>query len=350
MLIMNDLISIIVPVYNVEESLPRCLESIASQTYKNIEVILIDDESTDNSGNICDEYVKKDSRFIVIHKKNSGVNEARLSGFNSSKGDFVTFIDSDDYVSPLYVERLYDPIRLGKSFMSCVQWFYVKEDELKPDKRLRLGYFDRNGIIDILKTDFLFDYKNNTNAFNLGLCCKLIKRDFLIGAMEQARGLWLGEDLIANLYMMYHIPSIFISSEHLYYYVQHSQQSTRQGNSEAWKNQVKQWERIIELDEKSYLSEQLPYRILKFFKLFLYNNIEQKNSYSVFRDDILGVLQYDIIDRYFYRYHFHSLKICDQLLIYIVRKNFNVVLYYMLKFFIPVFKVSRFVLRKIHFK
>lgn len=96
---MNPLISIIVPVYNVEPYIRKCLDSILSQTYTNWEAILVDDGSTDQSGAICDEYAKKDARFVVVHKQNEGVAKARITAFEHSKGELITFIDSDDYVS-----------------------------------------------------------------------------------------------------------------------------------------------------------------------------------------------------------------------------------------------------------
>ena len=102
----KPLVSVIVPVYNVEEYLENCLNSIINQTYKNIEIILVDDGSTDNCGGICDEYSKKDNRIKVIHKKNEGLSSARNAGLDNFKGDFVIFIDSDDEIHPQYIEIL----------------------------------------------------------------------------------------------------------------------------------------------------------------------------------------------------------------------------------------------------
>ena len=102
----KKLISIIVPVYNVEPYLKRCLDSIINQTYTNIEIILIDDGSTDNSGSICDDYSKQDKRIKVIHKKNSGPSAARNSGLKMSSGEYIGFVDSDDYIETNYLERM----------------------------------------------------------------------------------------------------------------------------------------------------------------------------------------------------------------------------------------------------
>ena len=106
----KELVSIIIPVYNVEQYLNKCIESIINQTYPNIEVILIDDGSKDLSGKICDNYAKKDSRIKVIHKKNEGVSCARNDGVKNSKGKYVFFIDSDDYIDIDAIEKMIDEI------------------------------------------------------------------------------------------------------------------------------------------------------------------------------------------------------------------------------------------------
>ncbi|SCZ80177.1 glycosyltransferase family 2 protein [Pseudobutyrivibrio xylanivorans] len=100
----NKLISVIVPVYNVESFLDQCVTSIINQTYSNFELILVDDGSKDSSGAICDEWYKKDSRIKVIHQSNGGLSAARNSGLDQAKGDYVCFIDSDDFVKENYLE------------------------------------------------------------------------------------------------------------------------------------------------------------------------------------------------------------------------------------------------------
>lgn len=104
------LISVIVPIYKVEQYLEKCLESIVNQTYANLEIILVEDGSPDRCGEICDDYARKDARIRVIHKENGGLSDARNRGMDIMTGEFVTFIDSDDYVRKDYIEKLYEPI------------------------------------------------------------------------------------------------------------------------------------------------------------------------------------------------------------------------------------------------
>lgn len=105
---MNPLISVIVPIYNVEKYLARCVDSIVNQTYKNLEIILIDDGSPDRCPQMCDDYAEKDSRIKVVHKKNGGLSDARNAGMAVATGEYISFIDSDDYVSDDFFECLLD--------------------------------------------------------------------------------------------------------------------------------------------------------------------------------------------------------------------------------------------------
>lgn len=107
---MGELISIVIPIYKVEKYLHKCIESIIAQTYKNIEIILVDDGSPDNCGKICDDYAARDARIRVIHKENGGLSSARNAGLDICRGGYISFIDSDDFVSPYFIEILYKGI------------------------------------------------------------------------------------------------------------------------------------------------------------------------------------------------------------------------------------------------
>lgn len=105
---MQEKVTIIIPVFNVEQYLVRCLETVIKQTYENIEIIIVDDGSTDNSGKMCDDYALKDSRICVIHQKNAGLSAARNTALEIMHGDYVMFVDSDDTVDEHIVEYLLD--------------------------------------------------------------------------------------------------------------------------------------------------------------------------------------------------------------------------------------------------
>ena len=120
------LISIIIPVYKVEQFLPKCVDSVLAQTYKNLEIILVDDGSPDNCGKICDEYAKKDARVRVIHQQNKGVSGSRNAGLEIAKGEYIGFVDSDDYIDPDMYEYLYGLITKDNADMAMCN---AHEDE-----------------------------------------------------------------------------------------------------------------------------------------------------------------------------------------------------------------------------
>ena len=126
----NDLISIVIPVYNVEKYLEKCIKSIINQTYKNLEIIIVDDGSPDNCPKMCDEFARKDKRIKVIHKENGGLSDARNAGINIAKGKYITFIDSDDYISNDYVEYMYNLIKIyNAQIATCeVEIVYLEKE------------------------------------------------------------------------------------------------------------------------------------------------------------------------------------------------------------------------------
>ena len=126
---MTEKITVIVPVYNVEHYLNKCLDSLINQTYKNLEIIVINDGSTDNSGKICQEYAQKDNRIIYIEKENGGQSEARNMGLDRMTGSYVTFVDSDDWVEPDYVEVLYNKLIEYQADIAVGNYYSYNEQE-----------------------------------------------------------------------------------------------------------------------------------------------------------------------------------------------------------------------------
>ncbi|MBQ9610471.1 MAG: glycosyltransferase family 2 protein [Lachnospiraceae bacterium] len=229
----NELISIIVPVFGVEKYIRDCLDSIISQTYKNIEIIVVDDGSKDKSGDIADQYAEIDQRILIIHKDNGGLSDARNVGIDHCHGSYITFIDSDDFVSSTYIEHLYNLIKLyDTKISSCM--YQIFSDNLKietekkittrkvnSDEAIELMLF-RNGITHIAcaklyhksifenspKTDFS-DYMGNKSSLNY--------LPVINGRFRFPVGI-LNEDLATIYYLVEEVESISISNAQLYYY------------------------------------------------------------------------------------------------------------------------------------
>ena len=194
----NPLISIIIPVYNVEDYIRPCLDSILTQTYTNFEAILVDDGSKDGSGRICDEYAEKDSRFVVVHKDNEGVAKARITAFDHSKGELITFIDSDDYVSPLYLEELSKPIiEKDADMVSCDFYRATLDGTLTINSTSVHGIYDGPQIKDFITNHYFYDKETKGWGMSLFISTKMVRRFLVVDALKEGDGLWFGEDQIS---------------------------------------------------------------------------------------------------------------------------------------------------------
>lgn len=139
----NSLVSIVVPVYNVEQYVGRCVESLIAQTYKNIEIILVDDGSLDGSGVICDQYSGRDQRVLAIHKENGGLSDARNEGIRHVKGKWITFVDSDDFVHPDYIRILYQNVTAYDADISICQYVQTKGGIIKGGIKENTEIYDK---------------------------------------------------------------------------------------------------------------------------------------------------------------------------------------------------------------
>ncbi len=212
----NCKVSVIVPVYKCQEYLERCVNSIINQTYQNLEIILVDDGSPDNSGAICDEFFKKDKRIKVVHQINSGVSVARNNGLKEATGKWVSFIDSDDYIEPnMYSEMVYagekNEVDLVLSDLS------ITENGRKLDVKINLSadfkYGEKEIREDILPR-FTFGGKENIGLF--APTTKLYKRQVITdNQVYFVEGLSWSEDtlfvveFLANTKSLYYIPKEF---------------------------------------------------------------------------------------------------------------------------------------------
>lgn len=236
-------VSIIVPVYNTEKYLKRCIDSIISQTYHDWELILIDDGSVDKSGEICDEYASFDSRIQVIHQKNKGVSHARNVGINVARGTYIMFCDSDDYVSNNWVEDLYTAVREHSASMVYCNYIKVSEiGDISQKSNLKI----ENVNIDSDRNKFIYYINRILNSITgWEIWNRLFIREIIsenrIRFSEECEN--FAEDLCFVLeYLLYCKTIIGIEAAN-YYYVEHP--NSMMGNS---KNKIK----LNALNEVSY--------------------------------------------------------------------------------------------------
>ena len=208
------MISVIVPIYNLEKYLKPCLDSILASTYKDFELILVDDGSTDNSGVICDEYARRDRRIIVHHQGNSGVAEARNVGLKLSEGEYITFVDGDDMIHPSMLEVLYNSIMSGDYDLSMVFNRRVKLEEFVNNQPENVPQLSQQVVNQ--KDYFRGMYNTSKGVHFMGPYNKLFKKSLI-------EGLWFkniaAEDLEWITRMCLKMHQGVLTDAELYYYV-----------------------------------------------------------------------------------------------------------------------------------
>ena len=205
------LISVIVPVYKVESYLRRCIDSILTQTYTNLEIILVDDGSPDNCGLICDEYAAKDSRIKVIHKENGGLSDARNVAIDIAKGEYLTFVDSDDYIAKDYVEVLYKLVEKYNVKLSISQFTPVYENKTMQSHNNKINEFKIRSF-DAIETMF-YQKHFETSAWG-----KLYHRSLWDESIRYPKGL-LYEDLATTYQLICKVDYVAVTTNQTYYYL-----------------------------------------------------------------------------------------------------------------------------------
>lgn len=301
------MVSFLVPVFNAEDFVRQCVDSLLNQTHRNIEVILVDDGSTDGSGKICDEYAQKDERVKAVHQANAGVAEARIVAFDHCKGEYVSFVDADDYVDATFVEQL-----LGKAtekqadIVSC-EHYNQKGQQLKHEHHSMKGLYDREAICKAIGTCLLYDRRTHANGMAIYLWGKLIRHSLVGKALQQGRGLWFAEDQIVLFHTLYHAERLYIMNQPLYFYVQHTQQASKRYDFSIWESQAECWRRYRQIDADHLLGEQLDMRIWKSIYLTSKNRLRGTvNGAEQFGQEIEKARQIDIIADFFRKPFLHD--------------------------------------------
>lgn len=278
----QPLISIIVPIYNVEQYLRRCVDSIINQTYQNIEIILVDDGSPDNCGKICDEYAKQDQRVKVIHKPNGGLSDARNVGIENSQGDYLMFIDSDDWIELNSCDYLLDLSHKNNSDIVIFGVNDVYDNGVTiPSRKGYIGLTEKQDIIKCMS------YKpGEYGVFNY-VCNKFFSARLFDGIKFPVGR--LAEDQGTTYKLIHKANRIFVTDYHLYNYFQRGDSiSKNRFNPKQMKDRIEL--RLERLDFlKKYYPEIVPFQTAQLLEdihigCILYDKIPE---YS----DFLGTLK-----------------------------------------------------------
>ena len=302
---MHPLVSIIVPVYNVDNYLCRCLDSIKSQTYTEFEAILVDDGSSDLSGEICEEYARKDCRFMVVHKQNQGVAKARITAFEQSKGDLITFIDADDYVDTHYLEKLAKPILEDDADMVSCNYFDVFSSDVKPSPLRLTGTFEN--INDFISNHYFYDKSIRREGMTRFLWTKMVKRQYVCKGLQDGLGLWFGEDQIGVFSMLYRINKLSLLSERLYYYVHYKEQTSKRYDFTLWQSIISMLEMYSILDINNIAEKAIRKRSWDYVNQTIFSKIANTNiSNKDFRIHLSKVRSFPYLESFFNPFYIES--------------------------------------------
>lgn len=222
----NYKVSVILPIFNVEKYLENCLNSLLNQTYSNIEIIMVDDGSPDNCGKIIDNYELKDSRFKTIHKANGGVSSAKNAGLNIATGDYICFVDPDDYVSSNYVEYLLSLALLSNSDVSITKEMFTTFDMKESN----------NNSIELLRAEDA-TAEMLLHKIPIGVYCKIFKKAFLDKyKIIFDTDIFIGEGFYFNTMAFKNANSVTVGDKRVYYY------RTDNQDSAVTKFNIKKWE------------------------------------------------------------------------------------------------------------
>ncbi|MDD3341522.1 MAG: glycosyltransferase family 2 protein [Bacilli bacterium] len=261
-----DLISIVVPIYNVEKYLRKCLESIINQTYKNLEIILVDDGSPDKCGEICDDFEKIDKRIKVIHKKNGGLSDARNCGLEIAIGKYMCFIDSDDYIELDMVEKLYKAICKENADISICGMMIEYEDGRKINKTKKNNYkkiMDKMSGLKMLNSFYLFD---------MATCDKMFKTELFGNDIRYPIGK-KSEDFYTTYKLFFKANKSIYIPEALYHYYQRENSISRN------KNNIDRAYIDGSIDQLNFFKKEIPSLVYIAESTYAFANIAYYNNY-----------------------------------------------------------------------
>ena len=246
-------ISVVIPVYNGEKYIRRCLDSVLNQTFKDIEVILVDDGSKDESGRICDEIQSKDSRVIVIHQSNSGTGFARNAGTKIARGEFLSFVDSDDYIDLSMYEKLLDCVRANDADTCIFGYYRVRDGVIYSSLKNAIeGTFIGQEALDNIFLNALGTEPSSYSDFKIlwqSPCVSLYSLDLIrknnIAFPQAGKFVSFSEDVLFNIDYFFHAEKVTVMSEQFYYYCETKNSSTTSFKEDRFLTNVDLYREIL---------------------------------------------------------------------------------------------------------
>lgn len=289
---MNDLISVVIPVYNVAKFLRKCLNSVLKQSYRNLEIILVDDGSTDGSSLICDEYQLKDPRFKVIHKKNEGLGLSRNAGLQQVHGKYVIFLDSDDYLGPNNIERLYSEVKTNNVDMVIGGYTKITNNfKVLYQKKERRKLYDGENEVKKVMTRMLGNLPKGKDAIKPSVWNNIYSMDIIKkeGLCFHSERELISEDIVWNMAYLTKVKKVSAIDSVDYFYRVNDQSLTRKFNPKGFELSTFFYSFMLDEISKLNLSQEAVLRMTKQYFIYVYVFISQlrykgfKESYKVLK-------------------------------------------------------------------
>lgn len=218
---MSPEVSVIVPIYKIEQYLPKCIESILDQSFKNFELVLVDDGSPDNCPKICDDYAKNDDRVKVVHKENGGLLSARKAGLEAAKGEFIAFVDGDDWVDKFYLETLFKLAKANDADLVVTGQFREFDGKIETIKPKEAGVYNEDKIKSYIIPNAIYNGRFCEHGISTYVWNKLYRRELLYKIlMDVPNEIIMGEDAAITYSYLSITKRLVISRIPLYYYRQ----------------------------------------------------------------------------------------------------------------------------------
>ena len=319
-------VTIIVPVYKVEAYLKRCVDSILHQTFRDFQLILVDDGSPDQCPAICDQYAKQDTRIQVIHKENGGLTSARLAGFQMAQGDFISFIDSDDYINNCMIEKLYSACLRDDSDLAICGYYTVINNKFVPNelpfdkKIIHRDEVNDNFVLPIIGRIFSKGYINLPGFLWMRLFrVRILTSDCFVSERE-----YFTEDDLLNLIIAPKCQKISIINEPLYYYWQNTQSLTNRYRENTWDLLLRRQTFCVEYCQKNGLidkaKDRLDFNLLGVIYFSIENSCKIKDNEELSVHEIRSILD-----------HPETIRVLNKINIYLMTRP-QMLLYFMCKF------------------
>lgn len=294
---MGELVSIVVPVYNVEKYLDRCVDSLVNQTYSNLQIILVDDGATDTSGSICDSWELKDKRIKVIHKSNGGLASARKVGFEVCKGEYVSFIDSDDYLEPTYIEELYNDLQKNGSDIAVCGYYLDDESNItKIDIVNNKTIFQKSDFLNRLVLPNIYPLNTDETALPNFLWLKLFKKDIITNECFVSEREVYTEDLFFNIKAYMNCNKVSFIDKPLYHYCMNSTSLTNVYRNNKYKMERKRLDKILEVMNRYdiYDQKRICYTVARMIWGCI-DNAYKLGSFKKFKEELTSLMNDDQI-------------------------------------------------------